>query len=210
MGFNSGFKGLNRRLCGPQRRFGRFGEQSLDSVANRTADCSAHSLITLPVTLSRCTIIRAGFGDGCVRWMQIARESVFFYTCNSKVRLKDSVNVPSVSSEICRLHWTFCRPSRHVCFECPDLCSFLEYPLWHHVKKTVEAEAKQSLYRPGHALRSPRGWGSQISWQSAHKGGKVVSPTHRLLYPPPPGNIPDTHFWVKKTVVYLIHEVSSH
>jgi hypothetical protein len=28
--------------------------------------------------------------------------------------------------------------------------------------------------------------------QSAHEGGKVVSPTHRP--PLPPGNIPDTHF----------------
>jgi hypothetical protein len=101
---------LNRRLCGPQRRFGRFGEQSLDSVANRTADCPAHSPIPLPITLSRCVIIRAGFGDGYVRWMQIARESVFFYTYNSEVRLKDSVNVLSVSSEIRRLYWTFCRP----------------------------------------------------------------------------------------------------
>jgi len=34
--------------------------------------------------------------------------------------------------------------------------------------------------------------GSQISRQSAHEGGKVVSPTHRP--PLPPGNIPGTHF----------------
>ena len=38
----------------------------------------------------------------------------------------------------------------------------------------------------------PEGWGSQILWQSAHEGGKVVSPTHR----PPllPESIPGTHF----------------
>jgi hypothetical protein len=34
---------------------------------------------------------------------------------------------------------------------------------------------------------------SQISKQSAHGGGKVVSPTHRP--PLPPGNIPGTHFF---------------
>jgi len=47
-------------------------------------------------------------------------------------------------------------------------------------------KVQQSHYRPQQALRVPGGWCSQISRQSAHKGGKVVSPTH---WPPLPQEI---------------------
>ena len=47
-----------------------------------------------------------------------------------------------------------------------------------------DRKIKQSHYRLVQTLRVPRRWGSQISRQSTHDGGKVVSPTHRPSLPP--------------------------
>jgi len=58
---------------------------------------------------------------------------------------------------------------------------------WLQSRRTVykgrHIKVKQSHYRPGQSLRVPGGSGSQISRQSAHKGGEVVNPTH---WPPLP------------------------
>jgi len=59
-----------------------------------------------------------------------------------------------------------------------------------HIHNKVEL--KQPHYRPGQVVRVPGGWSSQISRQSPHKGGDVVSPMQRP--PLPPGNAPGTHF----------------
>jgi hypothetical protein len=50
--------------------------------------------------------------------------------------------------------------------------------------KVVKVKVTLSRYRPGEAVGVRESRGSRISRQSAHEGGKVVSPTHRPSLPP--------------------------
>jgi len=76
-------------------------------------------------------------------------------------------------------------PPYYIIVHYPFSLQFCYIRRWTTFRSKV-AIVKQSHYRPGQALRIPEGWGSQISRQSAHKGVKVFSPTHRP--PLPPGN----------------------
>jgi len=77
-------------------------------------------------------------------------------------------------------------------FRCLLLCcSALLIVPYVDIEIKVKVKVKKPHYMPGQALRIPGDWGSQISRQSAHGGGNVVSPTHRP--PLAPENISGTH-----------------
>ena len=70
-----------------------------------------------------------------------------------------------------------------LCRPCYVICRIMS-----HCTTLQGSQLMQPLHRPGQVLWVTTEWGSQISRQTAHEGGKVVSLTYPL------GNIPGTHF----------------
>jgi hypothetical protein len=66
----------------------------------------------------------------------------------------------------------------------PNNKAFMCNPIFVISLHRGKVKVKQYHYSPGEALRVPGCWRSQLSRQSSHEAGEVVSPRHRPPLPP--------------------------
>jgi len=96
-------------------------------------------------------------------------------------------------------HLSFGGPLKSYCGQLETWCGHLG-AIWSILRTTALKEVnrfgkiklKPSLYSPITAITVPGFWWSQISRQSAHDSGNIVS--HKHQPPLPPGNISVSHF----------------
>jgi hypothetical protein len=128
------------------------------------------------------TVLRTLFGVSINIWRlagDILKITCSFPYCNHHVHREFLITL---------YIWTICLASSRESTFCYDLAqpdcdsSVLSKTLLVSFTSGENIESNPN-YCPTEALRVPAGWDSQILRQSAHEGGKVVSPTHRPPLP---------------------------